>query len=379
MNNDFQEKLKLYKEEQLSQEEMSQMTDEINKYIAITEYLNDDEKAFMDELKIQIQPNLQREDLTAQHIKRKVNSRIVLLTSFTAIFIFLGFTVLFFTGSKITTSLFALDHKEIYVEREAVVQLAQIFQPEYVSHRSSVSSSLFAKQSIHVFLEKKVGNTKIDETEISVKYHFGRPVSSADFMAHRAMFFYSDDPTSVDLSGFKVLENAPQGTKSKVYVSFDKALTALEIEEQFIKELINSNTDNTSLDFMPIAAIGSEFLIANPSYYQMKTIYPYDKKHTELLEDNVSMQTLYEGFDNDAHMASLIGNLNLIKSNLDLLEAIYHEKMFEDTDFDALIAQVEDSGAMYIGMYISADSKALLAFKSKPHVQSVTVEDIVIW
>lgn len=377
MNNDFQEKLKRYKEGQLSQDDMSQMTAEINKFIAITEYLNEDEKVFIEELKREIQPNLQKNNHTAQHIKRKVNLRIVLLTAFTAIFLFVGFVLLYFTASRITTSLFALDHKEIYVKNQAVIQLTQIFQPEYKSHQSSVSSSLFAKQNIRVFLEKNVGNTQIDRTEINVKYRFGKPVSSAESMVHPATFFYADDETSVDLSGFNVLENAPQGTKAKVFVSFDQALTASEIKEQFIAQL--SDSDDTDLDFMPIAFINSDFLLANPSYYQMTAVYPYDQKHTDLLKDRGSMQALYESFDNDAHKASLIGNLNLIKSNLDLLQAIYYENMFEETDFDALITQVENDGAMYVGMYLSADSKALLAFKNNSHIQSMTVVNLVIW
>ena len=53
----------------------------------------------------------------------------------------------------------------------------------------------------------------------------------------------------------------------------------------------------------------------------MTTVYPYDKVHADLLEDRGSMQTLYA-----------------------------------DVDFDALISQVESKGAMYVGMYISADS-----------------------
>ncbi|GAB6108035.1 anti sigma factor C-terminal domain-containing protein [Fusibacter bizertensis] len=377
MNNDFQEKLNRYKEGQLSQDDMSQMTAEINKFIAITEYLNDDEKAFMEELKQQMQPNPQKENRTAQHIKRKVNLRIVLLTAFTALFLFVGFVLLYFTASRITTSLFALDHKEIYVKKDAVSQLAQIFQPEYKSYQSSVSSSLFAKQNIRVVLEKNVGNTQIDRTEISVNYRFGKPVPSAEFIVHPATFFYADDETSVDLSGFNVLENAPQGTKAKVFVSFDQALTASEIKEQFIAQL--SDSEGTDLDFMPIAFINSDFLLANPSYYQMTAVYPYDKSHTELLKDRSSLQALYESFDNDAHKASLIGNLNLIKNNLDLLQAIYYENMFEDTDFDALITQVENDGAMYVGMYLSADSKALLTFKSNPHIQSIAVVNLVVW
>ena len=32
------------------------------------------------------------------------------------------------------------------------------------------------------------------------------------------------------------------------------------------------------------------------------------------------------------------------------------QTLYADVDFDALISQVESKGAMYVGMYISADS-----------------------
>lgn len=157
--------------------------------------------------------------------------RIIVLTAFTAIFIYLSFIFLYLTASRITTSIFALDHEALYVKREAVVQLSQIFQPEYKSYQSRVSASLFAQQNISAILEKNVGNTQIDKTEINVAYRFGKPVHSAETMVHPATFFYSEDQTSADLSGFKVLENAPQGTKAKVYVTFDQALSAKAIKE----------------------------------------------------------------------------------------------------------------------------------------------------
>lgn len=173
--------------------------------------------------------------------------RIIVLTAFTAIFIFLSFIFLYFTASRITTSLFALDHEAIYVKREAVEQLSQIFQPEYKSFQSRVSASLFALQNISVILEKNVGNTQIDKTEINVAYRFGKPVHSAETMVHPSTFFYSEDEFSVDLSGFKILENAPQGTKAKVYISFDQALSSKAIKEQFIDPLRDTDDDSLSL------------------------------------------------------------------------------------------------------------------------------------
>ena len=83
-----------------------------------------------------MQLDVRKDPRKALYFKRKVNLRIIVLTAFTAIFIFLSFIFLYLTASRITTSLFALDHELLYVKREAVVQLSQIFQPEYKSCQS---------------------------------------------------------------------------------------------------------------------------------------------------------------------------------------------------------------------------------------------------
>jgi hypothetical protein len=380
MNNEFQEKLRLYKDGNLNQDEMSKIESEINKFIAISDYLNDDEKEFLEELKQQMPSDIRKENRIAKLLKRKINLRIILLTAFSAFSVLVAFIFIYFTASRITTSLFALDHKEIYTKREAMVQLAQIFQPQYKSYESSVSSSLFAQQNIRISLQENVGNTKIDKTEISVRYSFGKPVRSAEAAVRPLIldvFSYSVGHESTSLSGFKVLENAPQGTKAKLFIEFNKALTAQEIKEQFIDKI--SNMDPISLDFMPIAAIGSELVLANPSYYQVRTVFPYDKNNTKQLEGNALKQTQYENMDNHAHKESLVGNLNLIKNNLRLLQVIYYDDMLKNINFDDMIKQVENNGAQYVGMYISADSKDLLKLKGNSNIHCVEVENIVIW
>lgn len=380
MSNEFQQKLKLYKEGKLNQDEMLKIESEINKFVAISDYLNDDEKEFLEELKQQIPSDIRKENKFAQLLKRKINLRIILLTALSSFIVLVIFIFMYFTASRITTSLFALDHNEIYAKREAMVQLAQMLQPQYKSYESSVNSSLFAQQNIRVSLEKNVGNTNIDKTEISIKYSFGKPVRSAKSAVRPLVLdilSYTTSHESTSLSGFKVLEDAPQGTKAKLFVEFNKPLTAQEIKEQFID--IIGNTDAVSLDLTPIAVIGSEFVLANPSYYQIRTVFPYGSNIAKLVEDNDFKQTQYENMDNQAHKESLVGNLNLIKNNLRLLQVAYYDAMFENVNFDDMIKQVESKGAQYVGMYISADSKDLLKLKSNPHIHCVEVENIVIW
>jgi hypothetical protein len=44
-----------------------------------------------------------------------------------------------------------------------------------------------------------------------------------------------------------------------------------------------------------------------------------------------------------------------------------------------MIKQVENNGAQYLGMYISADSKVLLKLKGNTLIHCIRVQNIVIW
>jgi hypothetical protein len=379
MSNEFQEKLQLYKEGKLNQDEIVEIESEIDKFIAISDYLNNDERAFLEELKQQTPAGSGEENRTAKLLKRRVNSRIIMVTAFSAFTALVAFIFIYFTASKITTSWFGLDYKESFVKRETMVQLAQMFQPKYKSYRSSVSALTFAQQNISVSLENTVGNTKIDETEISVRYSFGKPVRSGTRVVPPLIFddFIIFSHESDPISGFKVLEGAPQGTKAKILIEFSKTLTAQQIKEHFINQI--SNVDTAPLDITPLAGIGKELVIANPSYYLFRPVYPYGNNNAKVNEGTALKQNQYENMDDQAHKESLIGNLNLIKSNNRLLQTMYYEDMFENINIDDMIEYVENNGAQYVGMYISADTKELLEFKGNPLIHCMRVQNLVVW
>jgi hypothetical protein len=256
-----------------------------------------------------------------------------------------------------------------------------MFHPQYESNGSGVESSLFAQQTIRVSLDNTVGNTKIDETEINVRYSFGKPVRSKTAVTPPFLpiedFSLINSHESDPISGFKILEKAPQGTIAKIFVEFNKALTPRLLKENFIDQISKVNT--TPLEITPLVAIGSEFVLANPSYYQFTPVFPYDSKNAKQLKGNDLLQKQYENLEDQAHSESFINNLNLIKSNKGLLQIMYFEDMFENIDIDNIIKQVENNGVEYVGMYISADSKELLKLKDNPMIHCLRVESIVVW
>jgi len=379
MNNEFQEKLQLYKEGKLSQNEKAEIEGEIDKFTAMMDYLNQDEKDFLEELRQQIPADNGKENSPAKLLKRRVNLRIIMMSAVSVFSVLIIIIFLYFTTSKIATSLFSLNTKESYVKRATVVQLAQMFHPQYESHRSGVGKSLFAQQNFRVYLDNTVGNTLIDETEIKVRYSFGRPVRLEPSVALPLLpvedLSMLNSHESDSISGFKILEKAPQGTKAKILVEFNKPLTPEQLKEDFIDQI--GIVDTTPLEFTPVTTIGSKFDVANPSYYRFTPVYPYDNNNN-LLDNNLK-QIQYENMDNEAHKESFIKNLSLIKNNKSLLQVMYYDDMLENINIDDIIKQVENNGVEYIGMYISADSKELLKLKDNPLIHCLRVQNIVVW
>ena len=341
MNNEFHEKLQLYKEGKLSQNEASEIECEIDKFSAMTDYFNDDDKAFLEELKQQIPKDNSEENKPAKLLKRRVNLRIIMITAISVWSVLIVIMFLYFTTSKIATSIFALDYKEGYVKRAAISQLVQMFNPLYESHSSGSTLSPFAQQNIYVSLDNTVGNTLIKETEIKVKFSFGRPVRSEaafDFSLEpieSSSLLNTDEsnpnpnPNPNPIPDFTILEKAPEGTKAKIFIRFNKALTPQQLKEQFINQI--STEDTTPLKFTPLAAMDSDYILANPSYYRFTPFYPYNKNnnnYAKYFESNNLKQIRYDNMDDKTHSESFISNLNLIKSNKRLLQVMYYEDMF---------------------------------------------------
>jgi hypothetical protein len=381
MSNEFQEKLQLYKEGKLNQDEIAEIEYEIDKFSAISDYFSSDDKAFLEELKQEIPASSGEENIFARLLKRKVNLRIIMMTAISVLSIFSIIIFFYFMTSNIVSTLFGFTYKEAYVKRATIVQLAQLLHPQYESHRSGVDKLPFAQQNIHVSLDNTVGNTTIDETEVTVKYRFGNPVKTGileEFPQFLPIEFFSTITSheSDPISGFQTLERAPQGTKARILVIFNKALTPKQLKEGFINQL--NPADAGPPEFTPLVSINSKFVISNLSYYQFTPVFPYDNSAKQN-EDNRLKQIQYEHMDNQAHKESLIGNLNLIKNNQKLLQVMYNANMFQDINMDDMIKHVENKGVEYVGMYISAGREDLLKLKGNPLIHGVGVEDIVVW
>lgn len=378
MNNEFEKKLKLYKEGKLNHDEIADIEHEIDKFNAIMDYINQDDKDFIEELKVQIPINNKEEKKVNKSLKRSVNLRIIMLTAFSMISIFILIILLYFFTSNITTSLFAMKSEEAFVEREKIAQLAEMFNPQYDVTRSGNQKLLFAKQNIDVTLKNSIGNTEIDKKEIKVNYSFGKPIKSnrdLDFELIYADYFTIFNPhEDTSILGINILDETPKGTKARIFVEFSKPLTPEDIKENIINKI-----DSNSIELTPLVAIDSKFVIANHSYFDFRPFYPFGKDSRKHEENISAKQDKYADFDNSAHQESLIGNLNLIKNNQRLVEIMYFDDIFDSLNIDETIKKAESNGVEYIGAYITANTEDLLNLRDNKLIHGIGVQDIVIW
>ena len=381
MSNEFHEKLQQYREGKLSQGEMAEIESEIDKFTAMIDYLNVDDKAFLEELKQQIPVENGEENKHAKVLKRKVNLRIIMMTAISSFSVIVITIFLFFSIAKITTSLFSFDYKESFVKSDTIVHLVVMFHPQYKIRNINMDKSRFAQQNFNVSLTNTVGNTLIDKSKINVRYSFGKPIKSETSVSLPLLQIedlnLSNSHESNSKWGFEILEKAPRGTKAKIFVEFNKPLAPEQLKEHLLNQI--SIVDTAPLEITPLTTIGSRIVLANPSFYQFTPPFGNNKKNVKQLDDNALKQTLFENMDNQAQKESFIGNLNLIKSNKSLLQVMYGNYMFENINIDDIIKQVENNGVQYVGMYISVDSKELLKLRDNPLIRSVSVENIVVW
>lgn len=371
MSSEFQERLQLYRDGKLCEEDAREVEREIDKFSAISEFLNYDEKSFLEDLKQDIASKEEHEKIKSKPLKHRVNSRIITTSVVSILLILVIIPVLYFSASAVVNSLFALNSEKLFGQSQAMAQLHQIFQPEYKITGSSMSSLGFAQQDVSVSFIDSIGNTKIDNGKINVRFSFGKPVISGtgEFpnLLSSHQFYALDRDMGSQALDFDSLEKAPKGTKAKVLVGFSKTLTPMEVGELF------QNQDG-SMEIVPLASGGTDLVLANPSCFINKAFYSSDK-----MKYNTGMQDKYDSMDNKAQSESFIGNLNIIKDNRNLLEAMYNDSILNGSDIDGMIKFVGDNGIKYAGAYISADSKELLELKGNPLIHSLEALNIVVW
>lgn len=381
----FQEKLSLYREGRLNPDEAKEIEEEIKKVSAILDYVQEEEIQFTKDLSMEEPYISPLPPVDPKKIKRQINLRIVATTALTAVFVWMALIALYFLGSKIVTSLFAMDGPDAYVERSALTQIVELFQPDYHVRTSHNSSSTYARGTFGVGYERRIGHNAMDERELTIEYRFGKPKQLWE-TSYRMDYLTLDafgDPSDMEgyaEESFAILERAPSGTTSKVFILFQNPLTPEEMKAQFLDPLYPDLQEGL-VDSLatPLVVVDSKLVLAHANYYDYTDQYPFDPSFQEQNEKLPGLHQAFDAYDNQTHTDSMIGNLHLLKDREALLEVLFYKDFLKAVDLDAAIASLEKEGVRYFGAYFEADTKSILSLQSNPNVYSMMVEQIVLW
>jgi hypothetical protein len=385
MNENFQELLRLYKEGNLDEAQARLVEDEIQRVSAIMEYVQEEENDFWDPLKQENLEEIKPAISASPQFKRRVNTRIIGTTALTVLAVWITLAVLTLLTSRVMTSLFAMDYKESYVERSAFTQVVEMFHPDYRFASSYNTVSPFARSSIGVQLIRTVGHTTLDNKDIEVEYRMGQPKKRTDMdeMLHYPMVEEYANLSGGEPSGlesFTILKNAPSGTTAKVLILYKEPISPEALKTRYLDPLFATSPDGVLQEVAtPLAVVDNGLVIANPSYYRYTPVYPYDPDQKMINEQRGALQSTFEAYDDQAHVDSFIGNLQILQEHEALLEVLFHESFLDTVDLDKAISNVRSNGLRYVGVYINADTKALLQFQEDPNIHGMQVLSIVLW
>lgn len=386
MSEDFQKKINEYRDGKLSEEESKKVEEEIERISAVIDYLNEEEDSLLLDMEQPLWEESEKDLQTAKGIKRKINRRILFATARVVILIWLITSFLMFAANGLINKIFALDYKEAFVARSTLQQMLEVFLPDYEYRSTYGTETSFSRQEMSATLERTAGHSTLDNMEVTVKYMFGKPRSSN---ALENTAFYSlivsqggyispyDYPADSN-SGFLPLENAPSGTVAKVLIVFSEPLTPEDLRDTFIDQLYPKDQDPVQVS--PLFPISNLFIIGNPSYYSYTPVYPFGDDQQDVMENRGELEALFRSYDNQVHTDSIIGNLQLIQNNEELLVVLFGQpELLQNMDLPDVIADIEENGVKYFGAYFTADTKDLLELKGNPLIHSIQVESIVLW
>lgn len=225
----------------------------------------------------------------------------------------------------------------------------------------------------------------MDERELTLEYRFGKPKQLWETSYRMDCLTVDAFGNPADMEGyakesFAILDRAPSGTTSKVFILFKNPLTPQEMKAQFLDPLY-PNLQEGLVDSLvtPLVLVDSKLVLAHANYYDYTDQYPFDPSFQEQNEKRPGLHQAFDAYENQNHTDSMIGNLQLLKDREVLLDVLFYENFLEDVDLDAAIKTLEKEGVRYFGAYFEADTKSILSLQDNPNVHSMMVEQIVLW
>lgn len=383
MSEDIKLKLELYKDGKLSKTESESIEKEIEKYLAIKDYLDEKDEKMLEDLQRELDRNLAPENSFGKKINRKIITKISTLTLLTVLACLIIIPMLYLSAMSILGSTFRLDSDKFSEESVFSEQFMNMVFPEVRSGKSRDHTE-FYKQSFTLSYNNGLSR-KAQATELKFNYSFGKLKKPENLPGKRLQIFSRDDFHALNpqtyfnpaSSEWNYLEEAADGTKAQIFVSFKSGYSPEKAFEMLGKQYFGNSNDN---GVIMLADTGSTIVMANTN-----PVYFYERnKNSDSKQSETEYINKYSGFDNEVHKEAFAYGLNQIKKHRSLADYIIDnysyeagESIFDDTD--TMLSYVEKNGVKYVGAVIKGDTKELLKLKDNPDIYACRVYDIVIW
>lgn len=379
MSKDFRKKLDLYREGKLNHEDTVLIEAEINKYISIADYLDNDDKEFMSQLKNELDIKTPAKMSMAKKINRKLMLKIVSLSMLTVLACAVIIPTVYFSILSILGTALNVDSKRFTQEHNFANQYIHMAFPE-VSSTGGGNKTEFYKRTFNCNIIKGLGR-KTEKDNIVVKYSFGKLIDPDNDLKQRLQYYRSEWFYAINSQNYfnqkewNYLENAPVGTKAKIFVTFKHKLTPEKAKAALGDQYFKCD-EYTSIDMLTYT--GSNFVLTsiNPECYYGQN------SDSENKDDEQNFMNEYYSYDSFTHKEVMLFGLKEIKKYKNIADYIstyytYDASAFDD--IDNIISTVDKNGVQYVGAIISGDSKELLKLKENPEIIACRVDDIVVW
>lgn len=381
MSDDFKEKLELYKAGKLSTSEAAAIEEDIEKYMAIKDYLQDIGGEFVEELKQELDSSIPAENLIKKKITKKISTRMIGISLATILTCLVLLPVLYITTMTVAGKVFRVDSTRFGQEENFTGQFLQMVFPQ-ASYTGGRNHTEFYKQMFACNYKTGISR-KSPYNTIEIYYAFGKLQKTKNTAGKPLEVFPSDSfyalhpETYFNTGEWSDLEKAPEGTKAQIIVAFKSRLTPQQAIAALGKQYFDAEKDFT---IRMLADTGSQITVGNPyipaGYYSQSPNSASKNSELEFINK-------FNAYDNDVHKQMLLFGLGQIKKHRNIADVItleysvQREALFDD--IDKQISYVDKNGVQYVGAVISGDTKELLQLKDNPIIYACRVEDIVVW
>ncbi len=379
MSEDFKARLELYKKGKLAPEESEIIENEIERYIALKEYLYAEDEEFISGLKQELDRNVPASSLVSKKINKKIIFKIVKISLITILSCLIIIPSLYFSVLSTLGNAFRIDDDRFIKEQNFAEQFIHMAFPE-VDSIGGGNHTEFYNQTAYFNIVRGISR-KAEPDQIEFRYSFGRLQKPKTDLNGKLDFYSSDlfyainTETYFKDSEWEYLEKAPPGTRARIFLTFKEKMEP----EKARAALGDSYFAQKDFAVDMLAFTGSSFILANSD-----PVYFYNQNSNSAAKSReLDFMNSFNGYDNNIHKEVMLYGLQQIKKYRNIAEYITQNYTYSRdqsfSEIDDIINTVEQNGVQYVGAIASGDTKELLKLKNNPYIYACRVDDIVVW